>query len=196
MAIFIIIAGSLITGIWQSSLSNRLGGEQSQAMFLSSEAVEAVHSLRDRGWSNLTLGNFGIGISGNQWILVGTTDISLNTPAKLILVTLIVAAVILLVSVALSIPIPSKSAPRSVGIFLPVAVTVSAPPNISLILKNQSAVNGLLRLSITLSIFPVMMMAVRSTFMVIIFILPAMLPTKPIFISSIWPPLLRLLFRH
>ena len=76
MAIFLVIASSLVTGTLQSSVGNRLGDEQSRAMFLSSEAIEAVHSIRNRSWSNLTPGSFGIGISANQWVFIGTTDVS------------------------------------------------------------------------------------------------------------------------
>ena len=56
--------------------STVLSGNRAQAVFLAEEGLEAVRSIRDDDFSNLTDGNHGIFVSGNEWIFSGALDVS------------------------------------------------------------------------------------------------------------------------
>lgn len=49
-------------------------GQRTRAVFLAQEGLEAARSIRDQNFSNLTVGNFGLGSDG-QWSLITQPEI-------------------------------------------------------------------------------------------------------------------------
>lgn len=74
VAIFIIIAGSSVVIILGSFLSSRLAEEETQAVGLSVEGLEAVQSIRDKNWASLADGDYGLSNAGDSWTFSGTSD--------------------------------------------------------------------------------------------------------------------------
>jgi len=74
------LLGLIITGFVGAFLygqeSTILSGNRAQAVYLAEGGVEAVRNIRDDDFSNLTDGNHGILIAGNEWSLSGTTDVT------------------------------------------------------------------------------------------------------------------------
>ncbi len=52
----------------------RRSTERTQAIFLAEEGLEAARSISDYSFADLTPGTHGLALSGNTWILSGTTD--------------------------------------------------------------------------------------------------------------------------
>lgn len=65
-----VVASLLIDGY----ISNLQASQNSQAIFLTEEGLEAVRSIRDNNWNDLTSGSHGISISQNQWIFQGEEE--------------------------------------------------------------------------------------------------------------------------
>jgi type II secretory pathway pseudopilin PulG len=65
--------GSLIVG---SLTSVSQEAERQQAISYAQEGLEAVRSLRDADFDNLTTGTHGLAIASNQWTLSGSSDAS------------------------------------------------------------------------------------------------------------------------
>lgn len=61
----------LVISIYDSS---RLGKERSRGRMLAEEGIEAVRSIRDRGFTNLSPGVYGLSLVGRRWGLVGAPD--------------------------------------------------------------------------------------------------------------------------
>ena len=76
LGLFSVIASAGILGFIPALQLGRTGREQTQAAALSQEGLEAVRSIRDRSFANLSSGTFGIGISNSLWTFSGTSDIS------------------------------------------------------------------------------------------------------------------------
>lgn len=76
LAIFIIlmIATSATVAILGALSTSRLAAEQTQATTLAVEGLEAVKSIRDQNWNNLTVGPHGLIHSGNVWSFSGASD--------------------------------------------------------------------------------------------------------------------------
>ncbi len=53
--------------------STALAGARVRATFLAEEGLEAARSLRDSDFANLTDGDHGLAISGNQWSFSGAS---------------------------------------------------------------------------------------------------------------------------
>jgi len=51
-----------------------LSKEITQANFLAEEGMEAVRSIRDNSWDDLSAGSYGLTISNNNWIFQGTEE--------------------------------------------------------------------------------------------------------------------------
>lgn len=62
--------GVLVYGVESSGVA----GKRARALFVAEEMLEAVRNVRDASYANLTSGTHGLAISGNQWILSGTSD--------------------------------------------------------------------------------------------------------------------------
>lgn len=74
VAIFAMIAATSVTAILSSFSTTRLAQEETQASLLAVEGLEAVGSIRNQDWANLSNGNYGLSKSGNTWSLLGTSD--------------------------------------------------------------------------------------------------------------------------
>ncbi len=74
LAIFVILAVTGITTILQSFSVNKLGEEQTNADLYAQEGLEAVRSIKDQGWSNLSAGNKVLSTTGGKWSFNGATD--------------------------------------------------------------------------------------------------------------------------
>jgi hypothetical protein len=68
IGIFIFAVSALIFLVLDSYVSGRLAAEITKADFLAQEGLEAVRSIRDNSWSDLTAGTYGLTISGDHWI--------------------------------------------------------------------------------------------------------------------------------
>jgi len=77
-AIFTIMAVSGVTIILHSFSVNKLGEEESNAHLYAQEGIEAVRSIKNRAWGNLTAGTYGLATTGNQWNFLGTSDTKLK----------------------------------------------------------------------------------------------------------------------
>ncbi len=66
------VIGVLAIGQRNASVS----GERGRAVALAEEGLEIVANLRNASFSNLTNGTHGLALSGNQWILSGSSDVS------------------------------------------------------------------------------------------------------------------------
>lgn len=71
---FLVVA--LIGAIIYGRISLSTSGDRGRAAFLADEAIEAVRSIRDSGFSNIPDGTYGLTQTGNQWNLSGTSDVS------------------------------------------------------------------------------------------------------------------------
>jgi len=67
LAMVSVVAFLLIDGY----ISNLQASQNSQAISLAEEGIEAVRSIRDSSWDSLTAGPHGLTISGNNWIFQG-----------------------------------------------------------------------------------------------------------------------------
>jgi len=79
IGIFGIVISSIAFLILDSYVTGRLAREITQAGFLAEEGIEAVRSIRDNSWDDLSFGSHGLAISGNNWIFQVSpegTDIS------------------------------------------------------------------------------------------------------------------------
>ena len=76
LGIFSVIVSAGVLGFIPALQSGRTGREQTQAVSLAREGIEAVRSLRDRDFANLAAGTYGIGVSNNLWKYSGVSDSS------------------------------------------------------------------------------------------------------------------------
>ncbi len=74
VSIFGLIVTALVGSLIYGQESTAMAGARSRAAILADEGLEAVRSIRDENFSNLTDGPHGLVISGNQWTLSGTSD--------------------------------------------------------------------------------------------------------------------------
>jgi prepilin-type N-terminal cleavage/methylation domain-containing protein len=82
IAILAIIVPAAISAIISGNQTATTAGMQSRALFLAYEGLEAVRNIRDINFSNLTNGDHGLTISGNNWVFSqasDTTDIFTRT---------------------------------------------------------------------------------------------------------------------
>lgn len=76
-SIFAVIVTALIGGVIYGRESTLLAGQRTRAIFLAEEGLEAVRNIRDNSFANLTIGTYGLAISGlNTWIFSGSSDIT------------------------------------------------------------------------------------------------------------------------
>lgn len=76
MAIFGFMATALIGALVYGRASTATGGDRVRALQLADEGVEAVHNIRDAGFTNLVDGTYGLAQSAGQWVLSGSSDTS------------------------------------------------------------------------------------------------------------------------
>lgn len=75
MGVFVLAVSAIAGLIIEAYLADRSGRERMLATFLAKEGIEAVRSIRDADFDNLTLGIHGLTLSGNNWIFSGSSDI-------------------------------------------------------------------------------------------------------------------------
>jgi prepilin-type N-terminal cleavage/methylation domain-containing protein len=75
MAIFGLVAAALMGFVLNGDQALRQGGEQAQAEALAQEGMEAVKSIRDNSWNNLTVITSTIIASTSQWVFGNEGDI-------------------------------------------------------------------------------------------------------------------------
>jgi len=64
-----VIATTLVGVAVMSSRGTVRAGEHSRALSYASEGLEAVRSVRDDDWSNVTGGSYGVAMRGGEWQL-------------------------------------------------------------------------------------------------------------------------------
>lgn len=66
---------TFLVGAWlYGQEATALSGDHSRATFLAEEGLEATRNIRDASFVNLSNGNHGLSIVGNQWSFSGTSD--------------------------------------------------------------------------------------------------------------------------
>jgi Tfp pilus assembly protein PilV len=73
-SLLIIAITAFVGAIIYSQESTAIAGGISRASFLAQEGIEAVRNIRDESFGNLSDGSYGLLVSGNQWILSGSSD--------------------------------------------------------------------------------------------------------------------------
>ena len=74
MGIIVLVISSVAFLVIDSYVSGRLSKEITQANFLAEEGMEAIRSIRDNSWNDLSPGTYGLAISGSNWILQGSQE--------------------------------------------------------------------------------------------------------------------------
>lgn len=74
-AILSLFTTALFSGLYIALENIRTNGNQSQAVSLVDEGLEAIRNMRDEDFANLTNGTYGLAVSGNQWVFSGTEDV-------------------------------------------------------------------------------------------------------------------------
>jgi prepilin-type N-terminal cleavage/methylation domain-containing protein len=69
IAIFAMFAGVFVSAFVQGQQSTALAGKKTRATILAEEGLEAVRSIRNNGFDDLTEGQYGLGTSSGQWSL-------------------------------------------------------------------------------------------------------------------------------
>lgn len=76
----IALYGLLVTGVLGvlavAQRNTSVTGERTRAVALAEEGLEVVANLRNASFSNLANGTYGLALSGNQWTLSGSSDVS------------------------------------------------------------------------------------------------------------------------
>jgi Tfp pilus assembly protein PilV len=75
-SIFTLMITGFVGAILYGQQSTALSGNRARAVFLVEEGLEATRNIRDDSFSNLTNGNHGLAVVGNQWVFSGTSDAS------------------------------------------------------------------------------------------------------------------------
>ena len=74
IGIFVAVVFTLSLFVLNGYFSNRLALELNTAVFLAEEEIEAVRSIRDNSWLDLTTGSHGLAISGDHWVFQGEEE--------------------------------------------------------------------------------------------------------------------------
>lgn len=75
-SLFALLLTALVGAYLYGEESTALSGNRARAAALVGEGLEAVRSLRDAGFANLTDGTYGLSTTSNQWNLSGSSDTS------------------------------------------------------------------------------------------------------------------------
>ncbi|OGD69037.1 hypothetical protein A3I18_00690 [Candidatus Campbellbacteria bacterium RIFCSPLOWO2_02_FULL_35_11] len=78
VAVFSLLVTSFIGVYLYGQESNTLAGDRARAVFLAEEGLEAVRNIREENFANLTAGTYGLSLSGGQWVLSGSSDVTEN----------------------------------------------------------------------------------------------------------------------
>ena len=74
VALFVVFVSGLLTLIITSFVSPNIAGNRARAVLIAEEGLEAARNMRDNSFSNLSDGDHGLAVSGNQWQFNGAYD--------------------------------------------------------------------------------------------------------------------------
>lgn len=74
MGVFVVMVSAVAFLLIDSYISNLQAGQNSRAIFLAEEGLEAARSIRDNDWKKLKAGDHGLTISKNHWIFQGKSE--------------------------------------------------------------------------------------------------------------------------
>ncbi len=74
IAIFSIISSIAYAGYLNANMLSERASMKSEALWLAEEGIEATRSIRDQGFSNLTVGTKGLSRTTGTWQFSGTSD--------------------------------------------------------------------------------------------------------------------------
>ena len=74
MGVFVIGVSVIVFLILDVYVADRSGRERMVATFLAKEGLEAARAIRDNDWYDLSVGNHGIAVSGNNWVFQDTPE--------------------------------------------------------------------------------------------------------------------------
>lgn len=74
--IFALLALSGVGTVINSFTVNRRGEEETQASIMAQEGLDAVRSIKNKGWSSVTTGAHGLATTGDQWSFNGVSDVN------------------------------------------------------------------------------------------------------------------------
>jgi type II secretory pathway pseudopilin PulG len=74
MSIFALAVSAITFLILDVYLADRVGRERMIATFLAKEGMEASRSIRDNNWEDLTNGEYGLAMSGGNWVFQGNQE--------------------------------------------------------------------------------------------------------------------------
>lgn len=74
MGVFVLMVSVVAWLVIDVYLADRSARERIEATFLAQEGIEAVRSIRDSDFDNLTPGTYGLGLSDNNWTFSGSYD--------------------------------------------------------------------------------------------------------------------------
>ncbi len=77
MAIFALISAAMITLSLGGFTALEQGGEQTEAEALAQEGIEAVRSIRDSAWNQLTYATSSVSVSSTQWVFDGEDSVEI-----------------------------------------------------------------------------------------------------------------------
>ncbi len=76
MAIFVVVISTISHFVLNAQYSATLSSEETQAIFLAKEGIEALRSIRDNDFYDLeVVEDYGVEISGNKWVIKNEPDI-------------------------------------------------------------------------------------------------------------------------
>lgn len=76
LAIFVLGSTVVTFVVIDAYIADRVGQERTQATMLAEEGIEAVRSIRDVDFDNLTADTYGLAVSGGKWVFSGSSDIT------------------------------------------------------------------------------------------------------------------------
>ncbi len=74
LGVFVLIVTAINFLSLDTYVTDRAGGERTQATFLAKEGIEASISISSNNWEDLILGEHGLTVSSGTWIFQGTED--------------------------------------------------------------------------------------------------------------------------
>lgn len=84
MGLFVIIASGGVSTVLQGMTMNRLASDETFADLYAQEGIEAVRSLKNRAFTNLVTGTYGLSNAGNLWNFLGSNDVRSNFTRQII----------------------------------------------------------------------------------------------------------------
>ncbi len=73
-AIFGLLVTALVGSYLYGQEATVLAGNRARAVMLAEGALEATRNIKEKDFTNLTNGTFGLAVLGNEWVLSGSSD--------------------------------------------------------------------------------------------------------------------------